>query len=158
MSERLLLRWPPVPGEPELVTVETQVRIERPVDAVFDFATDASLWYRWHPATRAVSNTVPRPLRVGEQVTESIRAGGRSFDATWTVLACKPPRLWVIATATGQGDSRIIYELAPEGGGTRFKRRLAYRSRGWPWSAFDRNLTRWVLTRQSARVPTRLPI
>lgn len=145
------LRWPPAADEPRLVKIETGVVIARPSDAVFAFATNASLWHYWHPATAAVSGVENRPLLVGDTVTESIRAGGRRFSATWTVLACEVPTLWVIATETGQGDARIVYEVRSEGGLSRFFRTLAYRSRRWPWSALDGNLTRWALERQSER-------
>jgi hypothetical protein len=57
----------------------------------------------------------------------------------------------VIATRTDEGDARIVYEVRSEGALTRFIRTLQCRSRHWPWSALDGNLTRWVLARQSAR-------
>ena len=146
------LRWPPASDEPRLVAIESFVLIRRPAGAVFEFVTNASLWHYWHPATASVSDTPPRPLVAGDQVTESIRAGGRRFSARWTVLACEPPALWVIATATAQGESRIVYELRSDHGDlTRFFRTLAYRSRNWPWTMFDHNLTRSVLLRQSER-------
>ncbi len=146
------LRWPPATDEPRLATIESFVLIRRPAAAVFEFVTNASLWHYWHPATASVSETPPRPLVVGEQVTESIRAGGWRFRATWTVLACEPPALWVIATTTAQGESRIVYELRSDHGDlTRFFRTLAYRSLNWPWKMFDHNLTRSVLLRQSER-------
>jgi uncharacterized protein YndB with AHSA1/START domain len=146
------LRWPPASDEPRLVEIESFVLIRRPAEAVFEFVTNASLWHYWHPATASVSDTPPRPLIAGDQVTESIRAGGRRFSARWTVLACEPPALWVITTATAQGESRIVYELRSDPGDlTRFFRTLAYRSRSFPWTMFDRNLTRSVLLRQSER-------
>jgi hypothetical protein len=147
-----VLHWPPSADEPPLVTIESFVLIGRPAQAVFDFATNASLWHGWHPATAAVSETPPRPLRQGEQVTEAIRAGPRSFSATWTVIACTPPALWVIATGTAQGDARIVYELRADGASlTRFFRTLSYRSHRWPWRLLDGNVTRSVLAKQSAR-------
>ena len=145
------LRWPPATDEPRLVKIETGIVIARPADVVFAFATNASLWHQWHPATEAVSGVQNRPLVIGDQVTELIRAAGRRFSATWTVLACEAPRLWVIATNTGQGDARIVYEVRSEGALSRFVRTLQCRSRRWPWSALDGNLTRWVLERQSER-------
>ena len=147
----LTLRWPPAVDEPLLVKIETGIVIARPADVVFAFATNASLWHHWHPATEAVSGVQNRPLVVGDTVTESIRAGGRHFLATWTVLACEAPTLWVIATCTDEGDARIVYEVRSEGALSRFIRTLQCRSRRWPWSALDGNLTRWVLARQSAR-------
>lgn len=146
-----LLRWPPAPDEPPLVRIETGTLIARPAEKAFAFATHAALWHHWHPATAGVSSVPDRPLLKGDQVTESIRSGPRSFSATWTVLACETPTLWVIATRTDEGDSRIVYEVAPEGNFCRFQRTLEYRSRRWPWTMFDTNLTRWTLERQSQR-------
>ena len=147
-----LLRWPPAANEPPLVAIESFALIRRPVQAVFDFATNASLWHHWHPGHGRGDGNRSRPLRQGEQATESIRAGRRIFSATWTVLACDPPALWVIASAPPQGDARIVYELRSDGAAlTRFFRTLAYRSRRWPWTMFDGNLTRSVLTKQSER-------
>ena len=146
------LRWPPAGDEPRLVTIESFVLLRRPAQAVFEFVTNASLWHYWHPATASVTATPPRPLAMGEQVTESIRAGRRRFQATWTVLACEPTALWVIATDTLQGDARIVYELRGDGDAlTRFFRTLSFRSHGWPWTMFDGNVTRMVLTKQSER-------
>lgn len=145
------LRWPPAVDEPRLATIDSFVLIGRPAQAVFEFVTNASLWHFWHPATASVSATPPRPLTVGEQVTELIRAGKGSFSATWRVLACEPPALWVIATDTPQGDARIVYELRGDGALTRFFRTLSYRSHRWPWTMFDRNLTRALLQKQSER-------
>ncbi len=144
------LRWPPAVDEPQLATIESFVLIGRPASAVFEFVTNASLWHHWHPATVSVRAAPPRPLAQNEQVTESIRAGSRRFEATWSVLACEPPTLWVIATDTTLGDARIVYELRADGTAlTRFFRTLSYRSRRWPWTLFDRNLTRSVLMKQS---------
>ena len=144
------LPWPPAAGE-RLVTIESFALIGRPIDAVYDFAANASLWGHWHPATLSVV-APPRPLRTGEQALETIRAGKRRFSATWTVLAAEPPNLWVIAASPPEGDARIVYELRSDGEAlTRFFRTLAYRSRRWPWTMFDANLTRSMLTRQSER-------
>ena len=143
------LHWPP-DEETRLATIESFVLIGRPAAAVFEFVTNASLWSHWHPATVSVL-AAPRPLTVGEQTTETIRAGRRMFPATWTVLACESPSLWVIAASPPGGDARIVYELRGDGELTRFFRTLSYRSRRWPWTWFDHNLTRSMLTRQSER-------
>jgi hypothetical protein len=148
------LHWPPDEAT-RLATIESFVLIGRPAVAVFEFVTNASLWSHWHPATVSVL-AAARPLTAGEQMTETIRAGRRMFTATWTVLACESPSLWVIAASPPGGDARIVYELRGEGELTRFFRTLSYRSRRWPWTWFDRNLTRSMLTRQSERALTNL--
>lgn len=116
---------------------------------VFALATNASQWPRWHPATASVRETPDRPLVRGESVIESIRAAGRSFEATWIVVECDAPRRWVIATDSPQGSAWIEYTLTPQHAGTRFTRRLRWRSHHALWAWCDRSLTRWFLTRQS---------
>ena len=140
----------------DAVTLCTEIPIARPPEAVFAFATNPFRWARWHPATHAVRGVSDRPLREGETVTEAIRAAGRAFDATWTVLACEPPRRWVIGTDSAHGEAWIEYTLQPDGHGTRFRRVLRFRSHRWPWRALDSTLMRWALNRQSARALARL--
>ncbi len=103
------LHWP-ADETMRLATIESFVLIGRPAAAVFEFVTNASLWSHWHPATVSVL-AAARPLTAGERMTETIRAGRRRLTATWTVLACEPPSLWVIAASPPQGDARIVYEL-----------------------------------------------
>ena len=143
--------WPPHPGERPAPRIDTEIVLAAPCERVFDFVTTPALWHTWHPATAGVADVPTRPLVAGESVVEHIRAGGRRFDATWTVLACEPPSLWVIATDSELGSSRIVYRLAPLAGGCRFRRTLEYRSHRMPWRLFDASITRWVLGRQSAR-------
>ena len=146
-----ILGWPPDVNEPAAVRIETRTELSCAPERAFDFATNASLWHTWHPATAAVRGVPARPLVAGETMLESIRAVGRRFDALWTVLACERPGLWVISASTGNGDARIAYRLVPIPAGCRFHRTLEFRSRRWPWRALDGNLTRWMLSRQSQR-------
>lgn len=129
--------------------VTTALTIPAAASEVFALVTNARQWPRWHPATASVRETPDRPLLQGESVVESIRAAGRSFDACWVVVEWDAPRRWVIATDSAQGCAWIEYTLAPERAGTRFTRRLRWRSHGAFWALCDRWLTRWILARQS---------
>lgn len=122
-----------------------------PPAQLFDFVTNASQWHRWHPATHAVRNVPERALVLGETVVEHIKAGHRSFEATWTVTACERAALWRIETATPLGASMVTYRLRPAPqGATWFERTCDFRSEGiWRW--LDGTLTRWILSRQAAR-------
>lgn len=144
-----------VPGT-DAVEIRTAVRIAAPPAEVFAFATNAYRWVRWHPATASVRGVPDRPLDSGETVIESIRAGGRAFDATWTVLTSEPPRHWTIATDSAQGAAWIEYIIAPDAQGTHFARTLRFRSHRAPWRWLDGTLARWVLARQSRRALDRL--
>jgi len=149
--------WPPQPASGDAPPcIETAIVIARAPARVFEFVTTAARWHEWHPATVAVREAPDRPLTTGETMVETIAALGRRFYARWTVRACEPPRLWVIATTSADGDARVVYRLSPHEDGTRFERRLEYRSHRWPWCLLDGNLTRWALGRQSARALSNL--
>lgn len=134
----------------------TGVELPCAAEAAFAFVTNPSRWSRWHPATLAVRGVPDRPLALGETVVETIGAAGRRFEATWTVRVCEPPRRWVIETTSAEGDARIEYQLEPGAGGCRFTRLLWFRSQRAPWRWLDRNLTRWLLARQSRRALDKL--
>lgn len=136
--------------------VTTSVLVPAAAADLFALATNASQWPRWHPATASVRETLDRPLSRGESVVESIRTAGRSFAARWVVVECEAPRRWVIATDTPRGCAWIEYTLTSEPAGTRFTRRLRWRSHGAFWAWCDRWLTRWVLARQSRQALARL--
>ena len=131
--------------------IETEVAIRRPAERVFAYATAPVLWHTWHPATAKVRDTPARPLVTGETVIESIAVAWHRVDALWTVLACEPPRLWVIATYNDDGAARIAYRVTPKGEGCSFHRTLDYRSKHWPWTMLDAGFSAWLLRRQSAR-------
>jgi uncharacterized protein YndB with AHSA1/START domain len=139
---------PPADG---FVRIETAVAIARPAAAVFDYATTPALWSTWHPATVEVSGVPLRPLHAGETIVERIAVAGRRDEATWTVVACAPPRRWEIATVTANGAAHIVYRIAATPEGCRFHRTLDFRSRRLPWRWLDGTLMRAVLSRQSAR-------
>lgn len=156
------LRWPPAADEPQLkpCRIRAEVIIRADPASVLAYASNASRWQEWHPATRRVAPLPDRPLRTGETILEDIRAGGRRFTAVWEVLAADPPSLWVIATDTAGGFARISYQLEPlpadaQGPRTRFVRTLDCRSRGW-LRGLDRWLLPLALVRQSRQALERL--
>jgi hypothetical protein len=144
------LPWPP-PADERVATVDGFVLIGRPIEAVFEFVTTAALWGNWQPATESVIAPL-RPLGVGERADETLRLRRRRLRAHWTVLACEPPQLWVASASLPEVDARIVFELrrdAPQL--TRLFRTLAYRSRRWPWTLLDGNVTQRALQRESDR-------
>jgi hypothetical protein len=144
------------PRANDFVCVVTAIDLTATADVAFAFVTNPARWSRWHPATAAVRGVEDRPLALAETVVETISSCGRRFEALWIVRACDPPRRWVIETTSAQGDARIEYQLESTAGGCRFTRLLWFRSRRPPWRWFDRNLTRWLLARQSRRALTAL--
>jgi hypothetical protein len=152
VAEHFELGWPSRDVAPtRFERVETEVRIRRPAQEIFDYVTAPVLWHTWHPATARVRDVAGRPLVTGETVVESIVVAWRRAEVRWTVLACEPPQLWVIATDNESGAARIVYRVTPDSEGCSFHRTLEYRSKRWPWKALDGNFSAWVLGRQSRR-------
>lgn len=139
-----------------MVTLEHSIFIAASPPTVHAYATNASRWHEWHPATRATEPLPDRPLQVGETIVEHIAAGGRRFSATWTVLEAQPPARWRIETDTTQGRARITYTLRSEAGGTRFCRRLECQSRATLLRWLDPLLVPLMLGPQSRRALARL--
>jgi len=149
-------RWPALSGQG--VRIETEIDIDRPPQAVFDYVTTPALWHTWHPATVAVRGVPHRPLKVGETALELIKFAGRHEQALWTVQNCVPPQRWEIDTDTDGGSAHIVYQVTPQKAGSRFHRTLEYRSKHWPWRLLDSTLMRWLLERQSARALRNLKV
>lgn len=100
--------------------------IARPIDAVFDAATTAQYWPRWHPATVAVAGDVDHPAHLGDTITEHVNLGGEIGEGTWTVVAWQRPTGLTLLAPTKLGLTRIQYTLAATAEGTLFRRDLSY--------------------------------
>jgi hypothetical protein len=106
--------------------VSHHVVVDRPILAVFDVVTTARFWPEWHPATRAVEGDIDHPARLGDLITEHVTIAGIEGTGTWTVTGYDPPHHLALETDLTLGHLRISYQLAAEGGGTRFQRDLDF--------------------------------
>lgn len=106
--------------------VSHHVVVDRPIRAVFDVVTTARFWPEWHPATRAVEGDIDHPARLGDRITEHVTIAGLEGTGTWTVTEYDPPHHLALETDLAFGHLRISYQLATEGGGTRFQRDLDF--------------------------------
>ncbi len=106
----------------------TTVRIQAPVEEVFDYVTTPGNWPEWHPSSLGVSGAADHSLEPGEQVTEEYRVAGRRGRVTWTVRERVAPRRWVIdGRIEGGGGGSITYTLTPgPDGTTSFEREFVY--------------------------------
>jgi hypothetical protein len=100
------------------------IAIDGPAGPVFDLATTARLWPRWHPATRAVAGVTERPYQLGDLIHEDIEVAGVAARVTWRVTEHDRPRRTVF-----QRDvplTRITYTLRQNGDVTEFRREVEY--------------------------------
>jgi uncharacterized protein YndB with AHSA1/START domain len=107
-------------------SIRTTVRIERPIAAVFAFATTPANWPRWHPASLGVAGATDHSLAVGEEVEEHYRVAGQEGRIVWTVTERRAPGRWAIeGSAFPDAVTSIAYTLTPEpDGATLFLREL----------------------------------
>ncbi len=101
-------------------TYEHTVEIERPVDEVFEYVTDAGNYPRWQPSLVAVRPRSERRLTVGSAVTETRRFLGREMETTWTCTEHEPCTRSTIETDDGPVPFRGTFLLEPAAEGTRF--------------------------------------
>jgi uncharacterized protein YndB with AHSA1/START domain len=100
--------------------------IRRAPEDVFDYVTTPGNWKQWHPSTMRVEGGT-HPLEVGETCTEEFVVAGRRGVCDWIVTRRERPALWEIESRRSSGGSATItYQLAADGGGTRFTRTLQY--------------------------------
>lgn len=134
-----------------MARIMTAVEIRAPIERVFDYATTAANWPRWHPASRAVSGATDHSAAPGERITEEIETGGRRWRAVWTVVERTPPHRWVIeGVAEGGGSATLTYRLAFRDGCTRFERELMYRMPNLWLAIMDLLVIRRRMAAQSA--------
>lgn len=140
-----------------MTRIRSTVRIERPVERVFDYVTTPGNWPEWHPSSLGVSGATDHSLEPGEQVTEKFRAAGRRGSVVWTVRERVPPRRWVIeGLVEGGGGGTIAYTLTSHDGATTFERDFAYTMPNALLALLDRLVLRRRVETESAEALRRL--
>ena len=102
------------------------IRIQTPVEEVFEYVTTPGNWPAWHPSSLGVEGATNHSLEPGEQVTEEYRVARRPGRVVWTVRERKAPRRWVIDGWVEGGSGTITYALTPHLEGTTFERDFVY--------------------------------
>ena len=110
-----------------MTRIVSTVSIRRPPGEVFDYVSTPANWKQWHPSTVGVSGDAAHPQTVGERCVEEFVVAGRRGETEWTVTRCERPSVWRIETRPKAGGAgSVMYELAPDAGGTAFTRTLEY--------------------------------
>jgi hypothetical protein len=104
-----------------MATFEHTAEIHRPVEEVFAFLAEPTNLPRWQTSLREVRPHRHGPLRAGVEVTETREFFGRVMETTWICTEHRPSRRSVIESDAGPVPFRGIWELEPNGRGTRFK-------------------------------------
>jgi uncharacterized protein YndB with AHSA1/START domain len=93
---------------------ETSVRIERPIEAVFDYVSDPSTFPRWNSAVQSVKETSSGAAGVGATyLMERELPDGRA-ENDLEVVEINRPSLFVIRTTSGPTPFLYRYVLTDE--------------------------------------------
>ncbi len=131
--------------------VSNTVLLRRPIEAVFDTATTALYWVRWHPATLGVRGAVDQPVQQGEQITERARIAGRTGTAQWTCVERTRPHHLALEAPGPPLNARIVYTFDLRGGEVVFTRTLTYTVTGLLGGLIDTLFLRDIMKKQSAQ-------
>lgn len=133
-----------------MTTIANTVLVRRPIAALFDTATTARYWQRWHPATLGVSGAVAQPVQLGEQITERARIAGVIGTARWTCVEYDRPHRLALEAPGPPVTARIVYTFDERGGGeVVFTRTLTYTIMLPLGRVLDALLVAGVMKRQS---------
>jgi uncharacterized protein YndB with AHSA1/START domain len=102
------------------LAAEVTIHVERPVDEVFDFVSDAArmpLWVRYVAEAEWTKDAEPR---VGATFDIKYTYGARDSDITMEVTEFNPPARFAFMTVKGPYPIRVTYTLSADGRGTLF--------------------------------------
>jgi uncharacterized protein YndB with AHSA1/START domain len=100
------------------VNFETSVRIERPVDEVFDYVSDPRNFPAWNSAVRTVRETTPGTDGVGATYSMVRELPGGRAENDLEVLVLRRPTEFDIRATSGPTPFVYRYRFADEGGAT----------------------------------------
>jgi hypothetical protein len=96
-----------------------QILVERPVEAVWEWAADPRQWHRWQEGVGEV--------RLEGELTEGLRFasrheyGGASHEVEYELVERRPPRRQVVRAVSGPLPFEGTLELSEGVGGTRVR-------------------------------------
>jgi uncharacterized membrane protein len=104
-------------------TVSAKIRIDAPIERVWETVMDPQRLGDWVTIHKSVSNVSDLPLRAGSTMDQAMHVRGLTFRVRWTLMAVDSPRH---AEWEGGGPAHstafIRYELAgDDDGGTTFQ-------------------------------------
>ena len=121
----LPIRWPDALVGSRIVE---SISIDATPERIFDYVATPANWPHWHPASRGVRGVAGRPLAIGDRVVETFEVGGRTNEATWTMVELERPLRWrIVAEGRGGGGADIRYRIDAGADAVRFERDLRYR-------------------------------
>ena len=96
-----------------MVDVTTEITIDRPLEAVAEFAGDPSHAPQWYANIHSVQWETPPPLAVGSRLAFVASFLGRTLRYTYEITELVPNARLVMATAQGPFPMETTYRWEP---------------------------------------------
>jgi uncharacterized membrane protein len=100
-----------------------EIVIERPLDAVWEWAADPRHWHRWQDGVREVR--VEGELAQGSRFSSTHDYGDSSQEVEYEVVERQRPRRQVVRSVTGSFPFEGTLELSADVGGTRVRQTVS---------------------------------
>src|SRR6266540_2070864 len=134
-----------VGGESEMVRIEGEIVIDRPVEEVFDFVADERNEPRYNPRLRRAEQISAGPIGPGTRFRAETTTLGRPVPMVIELTTCERPRRLASETHLSTMDIHGTLTFDPIPGGTRMR---------WSWELKPRGVFR-LLTPIVARMGRR---
>lgn len=100
-----------------MFTVTETVSIDRSVQDVFDFLSDAGNRSRWDTTVISEELTSPEPVGVGSTIHTRMRAFTREVDFDWRVTRFDAPTRMAVVSTAGLMPTSLTFDFAAAGDG-----------------------------------------
>jgi uncharacterized protein YndB with AHSA1/START domain len=101
-----------------MFTASKEITIERPIDEVFAFVSDARNRPQWDEGVESEELTSPEPIGVGSTVRTTMRSRGGKRQMEWRITEHAPPAHQRIESTAGPFPMTLTYDLADRDGAT----------------------------------------
>jgi hypothetical protein len=101
-----------------MASIEGEILIDRPVEAVFDYVADQSNEPQYNPAMVRAEKITPGPVRQGTQFRSAVTSMGRTADMLIECTDYDRPACFSTATTMRQVDITYTLRFDPTGTAT----------------------------------------
>jgi uncharacterized membrane protein len=131
--------------EDDVIRIEGEIVVKRPVDEVFDFVADARNEPLYNPRMLRAEKLTPGPIGLGTRFRDEIKSMGRPAEITMEIVGYERPRQLTDSIQLSTMDIRGGFTFDPVPAGTRMR---------WSWELLPRGVFK-LLTPLVARIGRR---
>ncbi len=137
--------------------VEREIHIAASPERVYEVVMDPWRLEEWVTIHAELAEAPSGELREGSELTQSLKIAGQRFNVTWTVAHVdRPNRVVWEGRGPVRSSAQVVYELQPDGEGTRFTYGNEYRLPGGPLGRLAGRAMGGTSVRESERSLQRL--